>query len=58
MQTAMTIIIIALAVGYAAWRGYRAFRRANDPCYGCSGCALKEAQKAACKKKADCYHKK
>jgi hypothetical protein len=58
MQSVITYLVIALAVGYAAWRAYLVFRRANDPCYGCSGCALKDVQRAACKKNADCCHKK
>jgi hypothetical protein len=58
MQALITYLILALAVGYALWRGYQAFRQSSDPCYGCSGCALKEAQKRAIRKKADCPQKK
>ncbi|MBR0166114.1 MAG: FeoB-associated Cys-rich membrane protein [Prevotella sp.] len=58
MQTLLTYLILALAVAYALWRAYVAIRQSSDPCYGCSGCALKEAQKAARKKKADCPQKK
>ncbi|MBP5777672.1 MAG: FeoB-associated Cys-rich membrane protein [Prevotella sp.] len=58
MQTLLTYLILIAAMGYALWRGYLAIRQNNDPCYGCSGCALKEAQKRAIRKKADCPQKK
>ena len=58
MQTTLTYLIIALAAGFALWRAYQVFRRANDPCYGCGGCALKELREASKKKKAECWHKK
>ena len=43
--------ILVLAVAYAAWRIYRAIRHANDPCYGCEGCALKDLKQQAKTKK-------
>ena len=44
MQQAIVIIILILAVGYAAWHIYRALTSDDD---GCEGCALAEN----CKKK-------
>ena len=44
MQTLLTFLIIALAVGYALWRGYRVLQRKNNPCCGCEGCPLKDAR--------------
>ena len=40
IQYLIVTVILAIAVGYAAWRIYRALRMANDPCYGCEGCEL------------------
>jgi len=57
MQTLATILILILAVGYAAWRVREVFLHADDPCRGCSGCALKELKKAKKGEKADCWHK-
>ncbi len=58
MQAILTYLILIAAVGYALWRAYVAIRQSSDPCYGCSGCALKEVQKRAIRKKADCPQKK
>ena len=58
LQVITLYMIIGGAVGYASWRIYQTFRRANDPCYGCGGCALKDIRKAAKRKKEDCWHKK
>ncbi len=44
MQQAIVIIILILAVGYAAWRIYKALTNDDN---GCEGCALAEN----CKKK-------
>ena len=64
-QTIITSVILALAVGYAAYRVRIAFKSANDPCYGCKGCTLKKqvtahARKGGQKKgqNPECYHKK
>ncbi|MBO5627078.1 MAG: FeoB-associated Cys-rich membrane protein [Prevotella sp.] len=46
MQYVIVAALLALAVGYAAWRIYRALRAAGDPCYGCEGCLLKELRDA------------
>ena len=57
-QGVIVAIILSVAVGYAARRIYINFRRANDPCYGCTGCALKDIkQKKKCEKEG-CCHKK
>ena len=45
MQEIVIAIILLLCVGYAAYRIYRAVKRANDPCYGCEGCALRDQMK-------------
>ena len=37
--------VLTAAVGYAAWRIYKAIRRNNDPCYGCIGCELKDMKR-------------
>ena len=58
MQAILTYLILIAAVGYALWRAYVAIRQSSDPCYGCSGCALKEVQKRAIRKKADSPQKK
>ena len=45
MQTIILAIILVLCTGYAAFRIYKAIEHANDPCYGCEGCALREQMK-------------
>ena len=35
MQIITTIVIIVVAVGYAAWRFYDSVRDGGDPCRGC-----------------------
>jgi hypothetical protein len=62
MQQTIVIIILILAVGYAAWRIYRSFRGDSEPCCGCEECPLKGPN---CSEKcgenyknADCCHKK
>ncbi len=42
MQLLLVIIILVVAVGYAAWRIYRSMTAPPDPCAGCDGCALKK----------------
>ena len=58
IQYLIVTVILAIAVGYAAWRIYRVFRMANDPCYGCEGCELKELHKTALRKNKPCEEKK
>ena len=58
IQYLIVTVILAIAVGYAAWRIYRALRTANDPCYGCEGCELKELRKTALHKNKPCEEKK
>ena len=41
-QIVVVGIVLTGAVGYAARRVYISFKKANDPCYGCTGCALKD----------------
>jgi len=57
-QYLIIIIVLAAAIGYAAWRIYLAIRHANDPCYGCEGCALKELKQQSRGKKTPCPDKK
>lgn len=45
VQYIIVTAVLCAAIGYALWRAYQAVRHANDPCYGCSGCALKEIKK-------------
>lgn len=52
IQYIIVAVMLALAVGYAAWRIYRALRAAGDPCYGCEGCQLKELRDARRKGKS------
>jgi hypothetical protein len=42
MQLLFVILILALAIGYVAWRIYRILKTPSDPCTGCEGCALKK----------------
>jgi len=53
MQTAIVMIVLAIAVGYAGWRLRKALTAASDPCADCPGCALKEEKrrKEACERK-------
>ena len=58
VQHVIVFVVLAAAVGYAAWHTYKAFKQPDDPCAGCDGCALKELKqqnKTACDKK---LHKK
>ena len=57
-QLGVVIVILVAAVGYAARHIYINFKKANDPCYGCTGCALKDMKdRKNCEK--GCYsHKK
>ncbi|MBR1546193.1 MAG: FeoB-associated Cys-rich membrane protein [Prevotella sp.] len=42
MQIFLVILILMLAIGYAAWRIYKSLTAPSDPCKGCDGCALKK----------------
>ncbi len=42
MQLLLVILILMIAVGYAAWRIYRSMTAPPDLCAGCNGCKLKE----------------
>ena len=42
MQTAIVVIILTVAIGYAAQRFYKALTAPPDPCASCSGCELKK----------------
>ncbi|MBQ1854789.1 MAG: FeoB-associated Cys-rich membrane protein [Prevotella sp.] len=42
MQTAIITVVLVLSVAYAAYRLHQAIKGANDPCYGCKGCALRQ----------------
>ena len=57
MQTALTILILTLAVGYALWRFRRTLQGKNHTCAGCEGCPFKDE---VCQKqeKDDCCAKK
>lgn len=45
VQLLITLVIVAAAVGYAARRIYITLKRAGNPCYGCSGCQLRNQLK-------------
>ena len=50
-QYVVVAIVLTGAVVYAARRVYISFKKANDPCYGCTGCALKDIKdKQNCEK--------
>lgn len=54
MQSLIVLLTVTAAVAYAGWRISRAVSAAQDPCAGCTGCALKEAKN----KNKDCVKKK
>ncbi len=45
MQFIIIFIVLACAIGYAAWRIYKALSAPPNPCAGCQGCALKDRRK-------------
>ena len=53
MQLAVVILLLAVAVAYAAWRVVGVVRHADDPCAGCPGCAQRGQirENEACVKK-------
>ncbi|MBR4730148.1 MAG: FeoB-associated Cys-rich membrane protein [Prevotella sp.] len=42
MQLTIVYIVVALAIGFAAWHFYKTCRRDADPCCGCEGCPLRQ----------------
>ena len=58
MQEIFVYLILVVAVGYALWHIFRAFRKDADPCCGCEGCPLKGQNCKENQKKPDCCHKK
>ena len=58
MQLTIVYIVVALAIGFAAWHFYKTCRRDADPCCGCEGCPLKGQNCHEKHKNADCCYKK
>ena len=61
LQTILVTAFVALSVLYLARRVWRVLRHADDPCWGCEGCALKEMknrQKSSKGKNPPCGDKK
>ncbi len=60
IQTILTLLLVALAVGYAAYRIYLTVKEAGNPCHGCSGCELGKALKGKHinRAKGNCTHTK
>jgi hypothetical protein len=62
-MTAQYIIIaaiIAIAIGYAAYKIYEAISNADNPCGGCKGCSMGQQQPEnglPDEKKPTCDHK-
>lgn len=52
-------VVLALAIGYVCYRIWLSFKVANDPCGGCTGCAihdqLKKQRQLKGRKKPACY---
>ena len=57
-QYVVVAIVLTGAVVYAARLIYIRFKKANDPCYGCTGCALKDIKDKKNCEKGCCCHKK
>jgi hypothetical protein len=38
-------VVLALAIGYICYRIWMSFKVANDPCGGCTGCAIHDQLK-------------
>ncbi|WP_459995193.1 FeoB-associated Cys-rich membrane protein [Prevotella dentasini] len=62
IQYGFVAVFVLSAVAYAVWLVVKAVRAANDPCHGCSGCAVREQfqrqQKKRIGRKAVCPDKK
>ncbi len=60
VQYIVIAAIIAIAIGYAAYKIYEAISNADNPCGGCKGCSMGEQQHEnglPDKKKPTCDHK-
>ena len=60
VQYIVIAAIIAIAIGYAAYKIYETVSNANNPCGGCKGCSMGEQQPEnglPDKKKPTCDHK-
>jgi len=60
VQYIIIAAIIAIAIGYAAYKIYETISNANSPCGGCKGCSMGEQQPEndlPDKKKPACDHK-
>ena len=60
VQYIIIAAIIAIAIGYSAYKIYETITNANNPCGGCKGCSMGEQQPEndqPAKKKPTCDHK-
>lgn len=60
VQNIIIAAIIAIAIGYAAYKIYETVSNANNPCGGCKGCSMGEQQPEnglPDEKKPTCDHK-
>lgn len=53
MQETAVYVIIAISVAYGMIKIHKLIKEHNDPCKGCSGCALKDYKKERCKFKQE-----
>lgn len=59
-QYIIVAAIIAIAVGYVAYKIYETFSNTNSPCGGCKGCSMNPQQQKnepISNKKPSCNHK-
>jgi hypothetical protein len=60
VQYIIIAAIIAIAIGYAAYKIYETVSNANNPCGGCKGCSMGQRQPEnglSDEKKPTCDHK-
>lgn len=60
VQYIIIAAIIAIAIGYAAYKIYETVSNTNNPCGGCKGCSMGQQQpenNLPAKKKPTCDHK-
>ena len=60
VQYIVIAAIIAIAIGYAAYKIYEAISNADNPCGGCKGCSMGQQQPEnglPDEKKPTCDHK-
>ena len=60
VQYIIIAAIIAIAIGYAAYKIYEAISNADNPCGGCKGCSMGQQQPEnglPDEKKPTCDHK-